>query len=93
MYVRLGQVPSIVQPANPTPLNDATLQPRPVQPHVIYHGYPVVSVPTVQPVPAAAAAPAPAASGSFTDWLQTGNNGIYVAIAAAVLLLLLTRRR
>lgn len=41
---------------------------------------------------ATAATPAPTSTG-LIDWLQTGNNGIYAAIAAAVLLILLTRRR
>lgn len=104
MYVRLGQVPSIVQPANPTPMNDAALYPRASQPQSDLR---LVRLPVYRPLtaqiqplpvpadvqPAGATATASATPPSLTAWLQTGNNGIYAAIAAAVLLILLTRRR
>jgi hypothetical protein len=130
MYVRrLGQVPSIVQPADPTPLNDAVLYPQSgKQPRTRYRT--VNRWPSVQPPvyasfpqqttqiqtlpipgqsivgydangspiysgtqPASVTATVSANPGSLSAWLQTGNNGIYAALAVGVLLLLLTRRR
>jgi uncharacterized protein (TIGR03382 family) len=106
MYVRLGQIPSFVQPASPTPLNDPLLAPQtnvrrvvgPIPRPIVYANYPAQSAIVPAPVdtaaqPASITASVSANPGSLTSWLQTGNNGIYAAIAVAVLLLLLTRRR
>jgi len=162
MYVRLGQVPSIVTPANPTPLNDAVLYPQsstpfrvrrpgpqPVLPSSYSGVYPYPQPQSIMPTyappgqsvvgydasgnpiyggssvapynpyavqpagetvvgydasgnPIYGSSTSPAATvtatvsatpGSLTSWLQTGNNGIYAALAAAVLILLLMRRR
>lgn len=125
MYVHMGQIPSYVQPANPTPLNDPSLAPAPAPSNVIPFTRVYKPVYYFAP-PTSAAAPAPAAStssiigydsagnpvystppavppsvtatvsanpGSLTSWLSTGNNGLYAAIAAAVILIMLTRRR
>lgn len=79
MYVRLGQVPSIVQPANPNPQNDAVLYPTQPQSNVrrLVDRWPIQFPQYQANFPQSTTAIAPVTSGLTVVGYDASGNPIY----------------